>query len=478
MRQSKYQSIAIAVALTLVLAIATGVIVFWAVKPASAKTQPGKDDPVMDLIPGRTNVLIMGVDLREGDTGRSDAMVMASIDSKGQPFLLSIPRDTRAKISGYGYDKINAAFAYGGAELAVETVSDFLGVPIQDYVVVNIDAFKQIVGVLGGVTLDVEKRMYYEDPYQDLIIDLQPGVQKLDGEDAMGYVRFRHDEMGDIGRVERQQKFIKAVAKEAFSLRNITKLPGFIRECYNAIDTDLSTTQMIKLATTGAKAYEKGLTIETLPGEPAYIGEISYYLPDVTATRELVAARILTGLNLTTYLAQGERQADEYEASVLAEEAEGAVVDNDDPPTHPNETGTPSGSESDPDTKPGTKPGTKPSDPGQTDPKPNDPGTTNPTDPTPDDPQPPVKPGLRIEIFDASGRARASVVSQSLREMGFSVAQAITTEQTQNTSTVIVYTQDASVASKLKAALPQAQIVPGGTNSSGVLATIIIGKDL
>lgn len=467
MRHPNFKPIALIVALTLVLAIGTGMVVFWTLKPAAAKTKPGAGELVMDTIPGRTNILVMGVDPRENDVGRSDAMVLVSIDSKGKPFLLSIPRDTRAKIKGYGFDKINAAYAYGGPELSVRTVSDFLGIPINDYLVVDIDAFVHIVDVFGGVTIDVEKRMYHEDPYQDLLIDLQPGVQRLNGERAMQYVRFRDDLTADLGRIERQQKFLTAVAKEAFSLRNVTKLPTFIRECYNAIDTDMSMTQLIKLATTAAKAYEKGIEMEMLPGEPEYIGEISYFLPDVNAIRQLVADRVLTDLDVTTYLAQGERQADEYESSLLAERGKATVVADGALQERPENVTPAKPDSSKPDDSKSDTPDAVPSDP-----------VTNPDHKPSEPPQPPTSSTPMVEIFDASGGGRAPAVKQQLGAMGFRVTQTVTSEQTQAVSTVIVYTEEPGVLATLRAALPQAQIIPGGTNTSGVMATIIIGKDL
>lgn len=165
--------------------------------------------------------MIMGVDERDDDVGRSDTLMVATLDpKKDHAALMSIPRDTRVKIKGHGWDKINAAYAYGsakggpeaGEKLTQRTVEDFLGVNMDHYVVINIQAFQKIIDAIGGIDIDVEKRMYYEDPWDDdggLIIDLQPGMQHMDGKTAVTYVRYR-DEEGDIGRIKRQQKFMKA----------------------------------------------------------------------------------------------------------------------------------------------------------------------------------------------------------------------------------------------------------------------------
>ena len=173
----------------------------------------------------------MGVDERDDDVGRSDTLMVATLDpKKDQAALMSVPRDTRVKIKGHGWDKINAAYAYGsakggpeaGEKLAQRTVEDFLGVNMDHYVVVNIQAFQKIIDAIGGIDIDVEKRMYYEDPWDDdggLIIDLQPGMQHMDGKTAVTYVRYR-DEEGDIGRIKRQQKFMKACMDKVTSSRS------------------------------------------------------------------------------------------------------------------------------------------------------------------------------------------------------------------------------------------------------------------
>ena len=146
----------------------------------------GKDENV-ELIKAKDKsiVLIMGVDIRKDDVGRSDTLMIATIDPRlDQATLLSIPRDTRVKIRGRGYDKINAAFAYGGVELAESTVENFLGIDIDHYVLINTRSFVKIIDAIGGVDIDVEKRMFYEDPWDDdggLVIDLYPGEQHMDG---------------------------------------------------------------------------------------------------------------------------------------------------------------------------------------------------------------------------------------------------------------------------------------------------------
>jgi LCP family protein required for cell wall assembly len=141
-------------------------------------------------------------------------MIVASVDPRaGTVNMLSIPRDTRVVIPGRsGYDKITHAYAYGGAALATRTVEAFLGVPINYYLATG--RALSVSSIFGGVDMYVEQDMNYDDPYAGLSINLRKGSQHLDGEKAGQYIRFRHDELGDIGRVHRQQRFMKAMSDE------------------------------------------------------------------------------------------------------------------------------------------------------------------------------------------------------------------------------------------------------------------------
>ena len=145
-------------------------------------------------------VMVMGVDRRADDVGRSDTLMVAALDmDTSKAALLSIPRDTRVAIEDNGYDKINHAYAFGGHSLTQKTVENLLGVSMDHYILVDTKAFSRIIDAIGGVDLNVEKRMYYEDPWDDnggLVIDLYPGEQHLDGDKAIQYVRYRDGEAG------------------------------------------------------------------------------------------------------------------------------------------------------------------------------------------------------------------------------------------------------------------------------------------
>ena len=263
-------------------------------------------------------VMIMGVDKREDDVGRSDTLMIATIDPRlDQATLLSIPRDTRVKIRGRGYDKINAAFAYGGVALTESTVENFLGIDIDHYVQIDTNSFVKIIDAIGGIDIDVEKRMYYEDPWDDnggLVIDLYPGQQHMDGKTAVTYVRYRDSE-GDIGRVKRQQAFMAACMDKVTSPEIVPRIPKIVREIIDAVETDMSLRQLLELAGSLKAAQQNGLQTDMVPGYPLYIDDISYWIPDVELLRISVADAL--DIHVDPRLRERfERDAREYRDSI------------------------------------------------------------------------------------------------------------------------------------------------------------------
>ncbi|MCD8174760.1 MAG: LCP family protein [Phascolarctobacterium sp.] len=201
----------------------------------------------------RINVLLLGVDDGDSEAGesepkRTDAILLLSFDpQKNEVALLSIPRDTNVVLPGHrDTDKINAAYAYGGVVMAKQTVANLLKVPVHYYVLVNWRGFIDCVNLIGGVDIYVEKDMYYEDPYADLLINIKHGYQHMDGKTAGEYVRFREDELGDIGRVQRQQKFLKAAAEQIFSIQNLPKISSLMAMLDKYVETDLNTLTLLK----------------------------------------------------------------------------------------------------------------------------------------------------------------------------------------------------------------------------------------
>ena len=288
-RKRRKRLIAIVVIVVLFIATTCGAYYWFDSKFFGSKKRA--DEGLM-VAQDKMNIMVMGVDRRADDVGRSDTLFVATVDpEKKAAAILSIPRDTRVKIAGHGYDKINHAYAYGGHNLTKDTVEGLLGIPIDYYVLIDTRAFERIIDAIGGVDIDVEKRMYYEDPWDDdggLVIDLRKGMQHMDGKTAITYVRYR-DEEGDIGRISRQQKFLRAVMDKVASPSIITKIPTIIQEVSAAIETDMSISKMISLAGILKEAKDNGLNADMVPGKPAYIEDISYWLPDVVALRKSLA---------------------------------------------------------------------------------------------------------------------------------------------------------------------------------------------
>lgn len=233
------------------------------------------------------NLLLIGVDQRENEPSRADTIILASIDLTEKKInLLSIPRDTRVKIAGTNeLRKINYSHTVGGAELTVETVEDFLELPVHYYIETNFDGFEGIIDILGGITLNVEQRMYY--PEEE--IDLYAGLQKLAGHDALSYVRWRSDGRGDIGRIERQQKFFRALVDQAVSFSTIWKLPDLTGELSKHLQTDMSLQKMIILANKLKDIQNVSLETAMVPGAPDDINYgASYWIADTEALTEIL----------------------------------------------------------------------------------------------------------------------------------------------------------------------------------------------
>jgi LCP family protein required for cell wall assembly len=219
----------------------------------------------------RVNILLLGGDsrgLKNTELPRSDSIMVASIDpvtKQGQ--LFSILRDTYVKIPGQGEDRINAAITYGGPNLAMKTVSDLLGIPIQYYVYTDFEGFIALVDAIGGIDLYVEKDMKYSDSEDDhqYDINLKKGYQHLDGRTALQYVRFRHDATSDFTRTERQRKFLEAVAQKLQTTTSLIKLPKILSGIDPYIETNLSVTTMLKLASLGYEIKAQGIVGKQIP---------------------------------------------------------------------------------------------------------------------------------------------------------------------------------------------------------------------
>lgn len=238
--------------------------------------------------------LVMGVDRGsvEGETGpgRSDIMMLVSVSSDGKKSaVISIPRDARVAIPGRrGYDKINAAHAYGGAELAIETVREFTGLDINHFVEIDFEGFKHIVNAIGGVPMHVDKAI--NDKYAG---DVPAGDVVLSGDQALALVRARHDRSavpaGDLDRVQNQRKFVQAMLQAVSRQRNPFRIKRLIEAASENIKTDLTFTDMLLLGRKLQGAGPDGMVMATAPGQPKVIGGTWYYIVDTEEFEELLS---------------------------------------------------------------------------------------------------------------------------------------------------------------------------------------------
>ncbi|MDK8191469.1 LCP family protein [Paenibacillus sp. UMB7766-LJ446] len=289
--------------LTLALAIA-GVIVYYgysivhfanSISTASDTSSSDKNkntDTPTPPVPKwegkeRVNILLLGGDTRGDDPGRSDSVMVASIDPVSKKaHLFSILRDTYVEIPGHGKSRLNAAFSYGGAELTKQTVGDLLGIPIQHYVYTDFIGFMALVDAVDGIDIDVEKDMYYTSKADKHMydIDLKKGLQHMDGKTALQYVRFRHDATSDFTRTERQRIFMTELAKKMQSTTSLFKIPDILEAVAPYIETDLSPTQMLKLASLGFDINVNEIDKQQIP-------------PNKLLTNELAGSAQVLGVN-------------------------------------------------------------------------------------------------------------------------------------------------------------------------------------
>ncbi|MBS1992535.1 MAG: LCP family protein [Cyanobacteria bacterium SZAS LIN-3] len=241
-------------------------------------------------------ILFLGVDVvynpqvrgnvkidRDAFTGRSDTILIGRLDPQLNTLrVLALPRDTQVRVPGYGTQKINAANAIGGPNLALSTVSNFLQMPIDHFVVLNVHGLVDLVDELGGITVEVPKRMQYMDWTAKLKIDIEPGVHTLTGNQAMGFVRFRHDALGDIGRVQRQEIFLRAVLDKALKPDSWSHLPKLLEIAQRYICTDLSVEEMMKMANFVRGVPKSNQVLTMMPGRFSPSGDWQVERSDIS----------------------------------------------------------------------------------------------------------------------------------------------------------------------------------------------------
>lgn len=214
--------------------------------------------------------------------GLSDSMLLLRFNPQTeQMVVLSLPRDTRTYVRGR-LTKLNEANRDGGPALAAESVSDLLGgVAVDRYVRINVQGVEKLIDALGGVTVNVPADMKYQDDSQHLYINLKAGEQTLNGNQSLQFLRFRYDAQGDIGRIQRQQMFMRALAEQTLNPATITRLPKILAVIQENVDTNLSVEELLALVGYGAQINRSNVQMLMLPGTFSrpqdYVA--SYWLP-------------------------------------------------------------------------------------------------------------------------------------------------------------------------------------------------------
>ncbi len=254
------------------------------------------------------NILLLGVDSNGPNTlpfsgVRSDSIIILNIDNHAKSInAVSIPRDSKVYIAdGHGIQKINSAYAIGGIELTKKTIEETLGIKIHNYIIINSDGVKKLIDTIGGVPIYIDSRMDYDDYSAGLHIHLKKGKQVLTGEEAEGYLRFRKDMLGDIGRVHRQQKFINALIEKLKSPETLKKIPDALKIANLYSRTDLNLYQMSQYAATAHDMDINKVEFVMLPGAPNKKGIVSYWILDPEKTQQVINRLIYRQKNQFSY---------------------------------------------------------------------------------------------------------------------------------------------------------------------------------
>jgi len=222
---------------------------------------------------GAKEVVILGTDVGGGNT---DVMYTLRVRD-GVTELTQIPRDTFIQSQRFGALKANALYAYGGPETVKQELSRNLGRPVEHHILINLSVIRRLGDALGGLEVNVPKRMVYHDNTQGLHIDLQPGPQVLRGKNIEGFLRFRHDELGDIGRLDRQRLLLKALFNQITKPESLVRLPSLLTAAGKDMKTDLGPMEIGGLVTAMGGTR---LDAKRLGGKPFMRDGLSYWQAD------------------------------------------------------------------------------------------------------------------------------------------------------------------------------------------------------
>ncbi len=288
-KRYKFTFVAAAVIVTLVLALLGALIWLYMaanasyveppeepvdvaiIDPNADEDEPQEEDKPDGVLTRKEDAYTFIVAGKQSIGYLTDTMILVYFcPSENALNLMQIPRDTFIDI-GYPSSKANALYAYGQGPLMKSALSEAFGIEIDNYAVIGLESFRNIVDLLGGVEIDVPFDMDYEDPAQDLYIHIDKGLQVLDGEQAEGFVRFRYGYNNmDLGRLDAQKMFLTAMAKTMIQPENIAKLPSMFNEVFKNLKTDMPASEMLSMATSALGIPLENVRMFTLPGEPWY----------------------------------------------------------------------------------------------------------------------------------------------------------------------------------------------------------------
>ena len=282
-------------------------------------------------LPSDTQTLSYEAQVNSFD-GLSDVMLLLRFDPQTEKIsVLSIPRDTRVEMDGYGTIKINAANVKGGPAASAKLVSQLLeGVQIDRYVRVNIGGVQKLLDALGGVTVYVPKDMKYTDESQHLYINLKQGRQHLNGDQALQLLRYRHDAMGDIGRIERQQMVMRALMAQTLNPTTVARLPQILDVIQSHLDTNLSVEELVALVGFSVKTDRSKVQMVMVPGHANGNGrtDISYWLPDYNGIHDLMAQHFDQGYRRGQTSTPNSRDYSEVHPTELSKSVRNSSTDS------------------------------------------------------------------------------------------------------------------------------------------------------
>nr|WP_269144143.1 LCP family protein [Clostridium guangxiense] len=262
-------------------------------KDINLEASPAKGNEVV-------NFLVTGVDIGSSEAGidnaaqRTDTIMVISYDPSLKTIkVISIPRDTKIKINGKNA-KINSSVPIGGAKYLADSIENMMGININYYMQVDYTAFRNIIDAIGGIDVNIENEMNYDDPAQNLHIHFTKGSQHLDGQKAEEFFRWRKNNdgtgfaEGDIGRIKSQHNFIEAVVQKLKTKRAIFKLPAILKAIAKNTKTNMSASEIVKYGSAALKVNKNNITMSTIKGTSMYINGVSYFVYNSKSNNQTV----------------------------------------------------------------------------------------------------------------------------------------------------------------------------------------------